>query len=84
MELSTGENTSILYGMNLTNADVIPTDGKSLEHVGVTPQVKLIPTGADLAAQRDPVLAAALLLVGEEVTPEQTGKFFPYKWREEP
>lgn len=83
MQMSTGENTSILYGMNMTNADVITTDGKSLEHVGVTPQVKMIPTGADLAAQRDPVLAAALQLLGETATPEQLGKLFPYNWKED-
>lgn len=83
MEMSTGETTSILYGMNMTNADVITTDGKSLEHSGVTPQIQMTPNGADLASQRDPVLAAALQLVGQTVTPDQAGKFFPFKWRED-
>jgi carboxyl-terminal processing protease len=82
MEL--GAYSTIPYGMSMTNADVIMGDGKSLEHVGVTPQLILIPTAADLAAGRDPVLAAALELFGEKVTPEQAGKLLPpYKWQDE-
>lgn len=83
MRLITGENNEVPYGMNMTNADVIMTDGKSLEHVGVTPQVITLLTGADLAAKRDPVLSAALKLLGEEVSPAETGKFFPFKWQNE-
>jgi carboxyl-terminal processing protease len=75
-----GADSIIPYGMNMTNADVIMTDGKSLEHVGVIPQILMTPTGSDLAAQRDPVLAASLKLLGETVTPEQAGKLFPFKW----
>ncbi len=81
MEL--GADKIVPYGMNLTNADVISTDGKSLEHIGVTPQVLMLMTGADLAAQRDTVLAAALQLFGETVAPEQAGKLFPYKWEDD-
>jgi len=77
-----GVDSIVPYGMSLTNADVITTDGKSLEHIGVTPQLIMLLTGADLAAQRDPVLAGALELFGQKVTPEQAGKFFPYKWEE--
>jgi len=75
-----GADSIVAYGMNLTNADVIMTDGKSLEHLGVTPQLELIPSSADIAAQRDVVLAAALELLGQKVTPEATGKLFPFKW----
>jgi C-terminal processing protease CtpA/Prc len=64
-------------------ADVITTDGKSLEHIGVTPQMPLIPTGANLAAGQDPVLAVALELFGQKVTAEQAGKLFPIKWDDE-
>ena len=71
------------YGMSITNADVIMGDGKSLEHTGVTPQMLLVPTGADIAAQADPVLAAALELLGEKLSPAAAGKFFPYKWEDE-
>jgi len=77
-----GADSIIPYGLSITNADVIMTDGNSLEHIGVTPQLVMLPTGADLAAGRDVVLAAALQLFGEKVAPEQAGKFFPYKWKD--
>ncbi|MDQ3321112.1 MAG: S41 family peptidase [Acidobacteriota bacterium] len=44
-----GGDSIVAYGMSLTNADVIMTDGKSLEHIGVTPQLALKPVGADIA-----------------------------------
>jgi C-terminal processing protease CtpA/Prc len=72
-----GNTTIISYGMNLTRADVIMTDGKSLEHVGVIPDELIIPTGADLANFRDPVLSKALEILGNNVSPEEAGKFFP-------
>jgi carboxyl-terminal processing protease len=83
MKINTGvEQEFIPYYMSMTNADVIMSDGKSLEHIGVIPQLKLIPTAEDLAAQRDPVLSTAFKLFGQTVTPEQAGSFFPYKWEE--
>lgn len=72
-----GTQNMISYGMNLTRADVIMTDGKSLEHVGVTPQLILLPTAKDIAEGRDPVLAGALKLLGVEVDPAEAGKYFP-------
>jgi len=81
MEL--GVNTVVPYGMSITNADVIMEDGVSLEHAGVQPQLPLLPTGADLAAGRDPVLAAAFKLLNQDVSPEQAGKFFPFDWTDE-
>lgn len=77
-----GADSIIPYGLSITNADVIMTDGNSLEHIGVTPQLVMLPTGADLAARRDVVLTTALELFGEKVAPEQAGKFFPYKWKD--
>ncbi|MDQ1523613.1 MAG: hypothetical protein QOE47_1537, partial [Pyrinomonadaceae bacterium] len=70
----------VAFGASITNADVIMTDGKSLERVGVTPDELLLPTGEDLAARRDPVLARALELAGVKVTPEKAGTFFPPQW----
>jgi len=79
---TTGANGEISYGASITNADVIMSDGKSLEHIGVTPDELIIPTGKDISNQSDPVLAKALQLVGESISPEDAGKIFQYKWRE--
>jgi len=45
-----------------------------LEKIGVTPDELVLPTGADLAADRDPALARAVALAGGTLTPEQAGK----------
>ncbi len=79
---TTGANNEIFYGASITNADVIMSDGKSLEHVGVQPDYVVIPTGEDLAKQRDPALAKALELAGTNVSADDAGKFFRYKWTE--
>jgi C-terminal processing protease CtpA/Prc len=67
----------IPYGASITDADFILTDGKSLEHVGVTPDELLLPTAADLAAKRDPVLARAAALAGAQISSEKAGTLFP-------
>jgi carboxyl-terminal processing protease len=76
-----GTDTVIFYGVSVTNADVIMTDGKSLEGVGVTPDELLLPTAADLAAKRDPVLTRAAAMVGSELPPDKAGAMFPVEWR---
>ena len=76
-----GDYKFIPYGVSITDSDIIMTDGKSLEHVGVTPDELKLPSPADLASKRDPVLAHALSLVGVDYTPEKAGALFPFEWR---
>jgi C-terminal processing protease CtpA/Prc len=76
-----GTDTVIFYGVSVTNADVIMSDGKSLEGAGVTPDELLLPTAADLAAKRDPVLARAAAIAGFELPPDKAGALFPVEWR---
>jgi len=77
VSMDAGVSTVISYGLNLTNADVIMTDGKSLEHVGVQPDELVILTGKDLSDRNDPVLARALELCGQKIDPGTAGKYFP-------
>jgi C-terminal processing protease CtpA/Prc len=72
-------DAQVYYGASITEADLIMTDGRSLEHVGVEPDIKILPTAQDLAAGRDPALAKAAALVGAHVTPEEAGTMFPYE-----
>ena len=74
-------NDSIYYGSSITNADVIMSDGKSIEHVGVMPNARILPTGLDMAKGHDPVLSEAIKLLGGNVSPKEAGSLFKYKWR---
>jgi carboxyl-terminal processing protease len=72
-----GENPVYFYGAMVTVADTIMADGKSLEGVGVQPDRTFLPTPADLAAGRDPVLAYAASLAGVTISPEDAARLFP-------
>lgn len=76
-----GQDLLFTYRMMVTDADLIHPDGKSLEHVGVSPDEVILPTGDDLATGRDPVLAHAAKLAGLALTPEKAGELFPIEWR---
>jgi len=78
--LRVGIKEGFAFGILATDADVIMSDGKSLEHVGVTPDELLLPTAQDMKLNHDPVLAYAASLVGIKLDPKKAGELFPLEW----
>ncbi|MBA3805548.1 MAG: PDZ domain-containing protein [Acidobacteria bacterium] len=78
---NTGVDQIAFYAVSVTDADVVMTDGQSLEKVGVTPDQLLLPSAANLAAQRDPVMFRAAMLAGLDIEPAKLGTLFPVEWR---
>ncbi len=72
-----GVDRVAFYYTSVTTADFIFADGTRLEGRGVVPDETVLPSGADLAAGRDPALARAITLAGHTVTPEAAGRLFP-------
>jgi C-terminal processing protease CtpA/Prc len=68
-----GTELIISYGSSVTVSDLVMPDGAKLENVGVTPDEVVLPTGEDIAAGNDPVLAHALTLLGVPFTPKDAG-----------
>jgi len=66
----------VVYGLSVTIGDVVMSDGASLEKVGVVPDEIILPSPADLAVSRDPVLARAIALAGGSMTSDQAGHLF--------
>jgi carboxyl-terminal processing protease len=75
-----GDRTGVSFATSITVADLVMTDGHSLEHTGVVPDEVILPNAEDLASNRDPVLARALELFGLIATPEAAGRMFPMEW----
>jgi C-terminal processing protease CtpA/Prc len=76
-----GVDVIAFWGVSVTDADVIMGDGKSLEKTGVSVDEVILPTAADIAAKRDPVLARAAELLGVKLDAGKAGTFFPIEWR---
>jgi C-terminal processing protease CtpA/Prc len=76
LKVSHGENT-ISYGVMVTTADPIMSDGGRLEKKGATPDFRILPTAEDLAAGRDPALAQALKFAGQPLDAQAAGALLP-------
>jgi C-terminal processing protease CtpA/Prc len=75
-----GMDTIVSYAAEISGANLIMQDGKSLEKSGVVPDEIILPTAEDLASGRDPVLSRAVTLAGASISPEEAGKLFPVEW----
>lgn len=78
---SFGGDVGAVYGVSVSSANLLLSDGGSLEGKGVTPDQLILPAAGDLASGRDPVLARAAAMAGAQLEPEAAGKLFPVKWR---
>jgi C-terminal processing protease CtpA/Prc len=77
---SVGVDVMVAYGLSITHANIIMTDGKSLEDEGVMPEARILPVQRDLAEGRDPALSYAIALAGGKCDPAAAGKLFPFEW----
>jgi C-terminal processing protease CtpA/Prc len=75
-----GLDVVAFYGASVTQADLIMTDGKSLEYAGVAPDKMLLPSALAISRGIDPVLSFAVEQLGGKLDPEAAGKMFPLEW----
>ncbi len=75
-----GVGATLYFGVSVTIADLIMPDGKSLEKIGVMPDIFGLPTGQELAEKKDPILSFAAKQLGVDLSPEKAGAMFPTKW----
>jgi carboxyl-terminal processing protease len=68
------------FGISVTVANLIMSDGNSLEHIGVIPDELVLPTADDIADDRDPVLAHAAQIAGAKLSSKDAAQLFPYQW----
>jgi len=72
-----GRDIVIPYGVQISISDVVMADGLRLERVGVLPDIRVVPTGADLATAADPVLAHAMSMAGHPMDAATAGRLLP-------
>jgi hypothetical protein len=72
-----GLTSAAFFAISVTDADLKMTDNKSLEQTGVTPDEMKLPSGAELAANSDPVLAYAAQLCGVTIDAARAATLFP-------
>jgi C-terminal processing protease CtpA/Prc len=73
---SVGLEMVTFFGLSVTDADLVMTDGKSLERTGVTPDILMIPSALDLKNKRDVVLSTAATRAGVTIEPEKAHALF--------
>lgn len=78
--IAANAQVNIFYALNITVMDLVMSDGNRLEGTGVMPDERILPTPADLAAGRDPVLTRALALAGVTIDPKEASEIFPFEW----
>jgi len=71
------------YHTEITTRELVMADGMALEGVGVTPDETILPTPAELASNKDPVLARAFQISGATISAEDAGKILPFVWPKE-
>ena len=77
-----GDSKVTIYAAEISISDLLMSDGHSLEHVGVVPDLLSLPTQDDLAHQRDPVLSQAARDLGAQLTPQEAAGLFPLLFEE--
>jgi hypothetical protein len=75
-----GSDIAVPFMLSITSANLLMTDGRSLEKVGVVPDILALPTASEIWAGEDPVLARAVTLAGGTMDATTAGKLFPYEW----
>ncbi|HEY6853071.1 MAG TPA: hypothetical protein VI139_02395, partial [Gemmatimonadales bacterium] len=76
-QVGSGDAT-VFYGVTISVSDYVASDGTRPEATGIIPDELVLPTGADLAAHRDPVLARALARLGMTLSAADAGKLFDH------